>query len=76
MLGKKYYIGVKMVEAWPEERDGKPGYAVRYPDGYLSWSPLAVFEKAYFELPDHTGTKIPQSDGIGFLYALAAKPAD
>lgn len=24
-----------------------PGYAIRYPDGYLSWSPKAVFEAAY-----------------------------
>jgi hypothetical protein len=62
MLGKKYYIGVKMVEAWPEERDGKPGYAVRYPDGYLSWSPLAVFEKAF--------------DGNRFRYEIDAKQLD
>lgn len=27
-----------------------PGYAVKYPDGYVSWSPKETFEKAYREL--------------------------
>lgn len=26
------------------------GYIVKYPDGYISWSPKEVFEKAYREL--------------------------
>lgn len=26
------------------------GYIVKYPDGYVSWSPKDVFEKAYREL--------------------------
>ena len=26
------------------------GYIVKYPDGYISWSPKDVFEKAYREL--------------------------
>ncbi len=30
-----------------EDRDG---YIVVYPDGYVSWSPKDVFEKAYREL--------------------------
>jgi hypothetical protein len=29
----------------------EPGYAVRYADGYESWSPKDVFEKAYLEMP-------------------------
>lgn len=41
------YIGVKIITAWPEESDGKPGYAVKYADGYTSWSPKDVFEEAY-----------------------------
>lgn len=41
------YYGTKLISAWPEERDGRPGYAVRYADGYLSWSPKDVFEGAY-----------------------------
>ena len=45
------YIGVKRIQAEPMERDGKPGYKVVYePDGYESWSPKDVFERAYFPL--------------------------
>lgn len=43
----KNYIGVKIVKAEPEEKDGKPGYKVVYPNGYVSWSPQDVFDKAY-----------------------------
>jgi len=59
------FIGVKMIEArpmnyfrfkdykkqslGPEDKD-QPGYLVRYPDGYESWSPKDVFEAAYFPL--------------------------
>ncbi len=46
----KNYIGVKIVKAEPQEKDGAPGYRVKYPDGYVSWSPQGVFEKAYREL--------------------------
>jgi hypothetical protein len=47
------YIGFKVVTAWEQEGlvdlSGKkaPGYAVKYEDGYISWSPKDVFEKAY-----------------------------
>lgn len=46
----KNYIGVKIVKAEPYEKDGKPGYRVKYPDGYTSWSPKEAFEKAFREL--------------------------
>ena len=46
----KNYIGVKIVKAEPQEKDGKSGYKVVYPDGYVSWSPKDAFEKAYREL--------------------------
>lgn len=46
----KSYIGAKIIQAHPQDKDGKPGYAVRYPDGYESWSPQAVFEEAYREI--------------------------
>lgn len=46
----QYYIGCKQIEAWEAEKDGKPGYHVKYPDGYLSWSPKAVFEAAYLPM--------------------------
>ncbi|WP_101339741.1 DUF2829 domain-containing protein [Cereibacter azotoformans] len=41
------YYGTKRITAWAEERDGQPGYAVRYDHGYTSWSPKDVFEAAY-----------------------------
>lgn len=43
----KNYIGVKIVKAEPQSKDGKEGYKVVYPDGYTSWSPKDAFEKAY-----------------------------
>lgn len=41
------YIGTKVITAWPAEKDGQPGYGVKYADGYMSWSPKDVFEEAY-----------------------------
>lgn len=54
----QYYVGVKVVMAWPAKADkdygghkaGEDGYAVKYEDGYQSWSPKDVFEAAYFPL--------------------------
>lgn len=57
----KKYLGTKLVTAKPMTRVeaevilGKPakqeysgeGYLVRYEDGYQSWSPKEVFDKAY-----------------------------
>ncbi len=36
----------------PPEVTVEEGYRVRYPDGYESWSPKKVFEKAYFQVDD------------------------
>ncbi len=60
------YIGVKLIEAEPmrehvfyKEKNGsypdgdygdREGYKVGYPDGYKSWSPKDVFEKAYLKV--------------------------
>lgn len=60
------YIGVKSIEAKPmtfgeyntmrgypipAHLDPQcPGYMVRYPDGYESWSPKDAFEAAYFPI--------------------------
>lgn len=62
----KTYVGVKRVYAEPKERNGKPGYRVIYGlDGYESWSPKDVFEKAYFPItqPD----KLTQEDIDAFV---------
>lgn len=34
-------------EAFPNYPSVEDGYRVRYPDGYVSWSPKEIFEKAY-----------------------------
>lgn len=54
----KTYIGTKMVKADPcpawkdagNHKIGDEGYKIVYPDGYESWSPKGVFEKAYLPL--------------------------
>jgi hypothetical protein len=59
----KTYIGSKILQAEPltlgdynqrrgwkipsDENPLAPGYFLRYPDGYVSWTPKAVFEEAY-----------------------------
>ena len=46
------YIGSKIINAEPQDKDGQPGYKVVYPDNYVSWSPKAVFEEAYRPVSD------------------------
>lgn len=58
----KTYVGTKIIRAEEMDecaflkaeknedvlnRETQPGYKVIYPDGYVSWSPKAVFEEAY-----------------------------
>ena len=45
------YIGTKLIEAIPAQKDGEDGYKVVYPDGYISWSPADVFERAICRFP-------------------------
>lgn len=47
---QKNYVGVKAVTAFKEEKSGQSGYGVIYENGYQSWSPKDVFEKAYIEV--------------------------
>ena len=37
----------RKVYADSEDREDEHGYLVKYPDGYLSWSPKKVFEESY-----------------------------
>jgi hypothetical protein len=46
------YIGAKVIKARPKDKDGKEGYEVLYPDGYVSWSPKETFETAYRLITD------------------------
>lgn len=43
------YYGTKRVTAWPDVKNDVQGYAVRYSDGYTSFSPVRAFEDAYRE---------------------------
>lgn len=49
---EEFYIGTKAVLASPESKDGKEGYKVTYKDGYVSWSPKAVFDESYVKLSE------------------------
>lgn len=40
------YVSTKIVTAWSQDRQDIPGYAVKYEDGYTSWSPAPQFEAA------------------------------
>jgi len=69
----KRYIGIKMIQAEPACRiDGKvypvsgavprsmerqEGYRVCYADGYESWSPKDVFERAYLPITINTNLR-------------------
>lgn len=83
----KAYIGCKMVKAermsrgeynlkrgWQLPADENPddaGYALVYPDGYVSWSPKEIFESAYMQLEDNkslpSGVSIGQEMVDGFV---------
>jgi hypothetical protein len=66
------YIGTKTIEAEPADRDGQPGYAVKYEDGYTSWSPKAAFEAAYREIGGPAGMSFSHAvDLIKLGYPMA-----
>lgn len=75
-------IGIKMVELQPMTAneacirnyktnglDGsQEGYEVTYPDGYKSWCPKKVADKAYFKLvEDNDGSIITEKDVENFI---------
>lgn len=62
VIGGRYEY-CKLDEVVPTCITGQPeeGYRVQYEDGYLSWSPKAVFETAYRE-----------TDGLSFGLAIEA----
>ncbi len=60
----KSFIGCKIINAEPQaHKDGRPGYAVYYPDGYSSWSPKAIFEAAYREIAVHERQVMNMTEG-------------
>lgn len=62
-------IGIKMVDlqSMTANEAIEKGYEVTYPDGYKSWSPKAVADKAYFKLADEHGETIKQEDIERFI---------
>lgn len=62
----QYFVGVKIIEAWDQEKDGQPGYAVKYEDGYISWSPKETFEKAYYPM-GLDPSKVNEKMLLGFI---------
>lgn len=49
-------------------KDDDDGYEVTYPDGYKSWCPKEVADKAYFKLDEaNDGTKILEQDVHNFI---------
>ncbi|MBX9754545.1 MAG: hypothetical protein K2X80_07295 [Pseudomonadaceae bacterium] len=74
------YIGTKQVTAWPELKGGADGFAVKYSDGYTSWSPKGIFDSSYIgigqvkELPQHVqrviGEKAQNDDRLAKLSAF------
>ena len=57
----QHYLGSKLVQAEPADKGDVPGYFVFYEDGYASWSPKDVFDKAY-----------RPTDGLSFGLAMEA----
>ncbi len=68
------YIGTKEVVAWAAEKDGKPGYGVKYADGYTSWSPKAAFEESYRTSEPGMDQSLTFGDALHYL-KLGAKVA-
>lgn len=71
----QFYVGVKIIEAWDQEKDGQPGYSVKYEDGYVSWSPKDVFEKAYYPM-GHDSSKVTKQMVDDFLSGTVAECLD
>jgi hypothetical protein len=63
-----HYIGFKQILGYEQEKEGKAGYAVTYPDGYVSWSPKEMFEKAYLKVQEEN--KITEVDVLNFIHKV------
>jgi hypothetical protein len=66
---EREYIGTQEVHAWPQEKQGKPGYGVKYEDGYISWSPKDIFDAAYHPVNiDNVPLEVPPlADTAGLM---------
>jgi hypothetical protein len=66
------YIGVKVIDAEPQDKDDKPGYKVCYPDGYVGWAPKKVFEEAYLLTSNMDFGLAYKAMELGFVVARQA----
>ncbi len=59
----QHYVGTKIVMAWTQDKDGQPGYTVKYSDGYTSWCPKAQFDEANVAI-GHVGHLPPHQQRV------------
>ena len=67
----KAYIGTKIIQAEPQDKDGIHGYTVIYPDGYASWCPKETFENANREISFHERQIIEMTDAEAQVSAIS-----
>lgn len=66
----RQYIGTKLLHAWPALSSVlEPGYAVRYENGYESWSPRREFESVYSETNQMTFGQAMEALRLGHTVA-------
>lgn len=70
----QYYVGTKIITAWPATNsEGQEGYSVKYDNGYTSWSPKDVFEKAYLPMGESNNNTVTQAMVDDFIVATDTK---
>jgi hypothetical protein len=88
----KTYIGVKILDAEPctlgeynahrgwkipdDEDPDKPGFFLRYPDSYVSWSPAEIFKGAYRLISSEERALIKPTKPASFYDRLLAESAE
>ena len=67
-----FYVGIKIIEAWPEVKENRKGYSIKHSDGYISWSPKDTFESSYYPMgeKDYDVTEIKYTIKFGLISDL------
>ena len=68
----QFYIGCKQVLAWEVEKDGLPGYELKYESGLTKWSPKEAFENEYIA-QGLDATRISQEMVDGLIASVTAQ---
>ena len=66
-------LGRKIDVTAVENRENEEGYLVEYEDGYRSWSPKTVFEKAYRISETHIDRMKIEREGLQARYLAGRK---